>query len=539
MLFFGCFCNFASEQNYNFMAKIEFRLSSKTQKYSGRSEILITLYHLNHTARAKSGIFINPAFFEHDIDWKKTLVLAKAEHRTFKNMNDKTATERKALKNGYILKDSGVLEVRQTVENEEVRYHKKQRDRLNKLKYEIISKFEDADKSSVDAYWLKDIVDRYNHPEKYKVATVEDGNKTIYEIIEEYTKTPDRKTNQPLVESHARVFYVLSRAIARYSGYIRATDKNRKDFDFDIDKVTREDIEDFTDYLRHEKELAEDKPRLFEKLLAEYPQSVKKGRNVIDGRGENTIIKMRTRLKSVFQYCNMKGYTNNRPFDGITIGTAKVGTPVYITIDERNQIADADLAAIWETMPKAERQLARMPIKTLIEQRDIFVFHCLIGCRVGDLLKMTDKYIHDGILVYTPHKTLNEGDEAVQARVPLHQKALSLIEKYKGADPHGRLFPFITAQRYNDAIKVIFKMAGVTRNVEVRNPRTGETEIKPINEVATSHLARRTFVGNAYFKVADPNLIGKMSGHVEGSKAFRRYRKIEDDTLKEVIDLIG
>lgn len=82
-------------------------------------------------------------------------------------------------------------------------------------------------------------------------------------------------------------------------------------------------------------------------------------------------------------------------------------------------------------------------------------------------------------------------------------------------------------------------MAGITRNVEVRNPRTGENEIVPINEVASSHLARRTFVGNAYFKVHDPNLIGKMSGHVEGSKAFKRYRKIEDDTLKEVIDLIG
>ena len=537
--FSAVFCIFASNKIIIDMAKLEFRLSSKIQKESGRSEILITLYHLNYTARAKSGIFINPAFFEHDIDWKKTLLLAKAEGRTIKNMNDKTATERKAARNGYVLKDSGTLEVRQTIDTEDVRFHKQQRDRLNNLEKEIISKFEDADKSSVDAYWLKDVVDRYNHPEKYQVATSDEKKKTIYEIIEEYTLTPDRKTNQPLVESHARVFYVLSRTIARYVGYIRATDNSRKDYEFDIDKVTREDIEDYTDYLRHEKELADDKPNLFERLLSEYPQSVRKGRNVIEGRGENTIIKMRTRLKSVFQYCNMKGYTSNRPFEGITIGTAKVGTPIYITIDERNQIADADLATIWETMPKNERQLARMPIKTLIEQRDIFVFQCLIGCRVGDLLKMTDKYIHNGILVYTPHKTKDEGDEAVQARVPLHPRAVSLIEKYKGADPKGRLFPFITAQRYNDAIKVIFKMAGITRNVEVRNPRTGENEIVPINEVASSHLARRTFVGNAYFKVHDPNLIGKMSGHVEGSKAFKRYRKIEDDTLKEVIDLIG
>ena len=62
---------------------------------------------------------------------------------------------------------------------------------------------------------------------------------------------------------------------------------------------------------------------------------------------------------------------------------------------------------------------------------------------------------------------------------------------------------------------------------------------KAIDTVSSSHLARRTFIGNAYFKVSDPNLIGRMSGHVDGSRAFKRYRNIEDETLKSVIDLIG
>ena len=68
---------------------------------------------------------------------------------------------------------------------------------------------------------------------------------------------------------------------------------------------------------------------------------------------------------------------------------------------------------------------------------------------------------------------------------------------------------------------------------------TSSYELVPIDTVASSHLARRTFIGNAYFKVSDPNLIGKMSGHVDGSRAFKRYRNIEDETLKSVIDLIG
>ena len=73
----------------------------------------------------------------------------------------------------------------------------------------------------------------------------------------------------------------------------------------------------------------------------------------------------------------------------------------------------------------------------------------------------------------------------------------------------------------------------------IRNAKTGENEQVAIDTVASSHLARRTFIGNAYFKVSDPNLMGRMSGHVDGSRAFQRYRNIEDETLKSVIELIG
>lgn len=52
-------------------------------------------------------------------------------------------------------------------------------------------------------------------------------------------------------------------------------------------------------------------------------------------------------------------------------------------------------------------------------------------------------------------------------------------------------------------------------------------------------MARRTFIGNMYKKVKDPDLIGSMSGHVEGSKAFARYRTIDDDMKRELVDMIN
>lgn len=508
------------------MAKIELRLSKKIFTDSGRCEILIQLAHQHLNMRAKSGVYVDPSFFEYYIDLKKTR----------KTTNELTASVERAAKNGYVLQECGDIIIRQRIESPDVRYHREQKKRIDDMKEFVMSQFEKVDNKSVlTKDWLKGVVDRYNHPEKYHIAPIEAKEMTIYQIINEYCNNSDRQ----LAESHAKMYRVLSRMIARYSGYVRATDKDRRNFEFDINSVTRYDIEDFSDYLRHEKELAEDKPTIFKKIIENYPEGVVKGNNTIEARGENSVIKMRARLRSIFRYCNVRGYTDNRPFEGLIIGTPKYGTPVYITIDERNKIAETDLRAVWDTMPKDEQQAVRMSIDTLMAQRDIFVFQCLIGCRVCDLLNMTEGYIHHELLVYTPIKTRNEGADPVQARVPLHQKALNLIEKYRGVDPHGHLFPFISAQRYNDAIKVIFKMSGITRNVEVRNALTGENEIVPINEIASSHMARRTFVGNAYRKVADPNLIGKMSGHVEGSKAFARYRKIEDDTLKEVIDLIG
>ena len=113
-----------------------------------------------------------------------------------------------------------------------------------------------------------------------------------------------------------------------------------------------------------------------------------------------------------------------------------------------------------------------------------------------------------------------------------------MVEKYKGMDPKGRLFPFISMEKYNEALKEILTVCEINRKVSVINPTTGETEQRPLCEIASSHIARRTFIGNLYKKIKDPNLIGSMSGHAEGSRAFARYRNIDMDVKKETVALI-
>ena len=140
----------------------------------------------------------------------------------------------------------------------------------------------------------------------------------------------------------------------------------------------------------------------------------------------------------------------------------------------------------------------------------------------------------DGAVEYIPRKT--KDGRPLTVRVPSNDTALEIVERYADS-PGDNLLPFISEQKYNVAIKRIFKAAGLKRLVTVINP-TREEEKRVLYEIASSYLARRTFVGNLYKQVKDPNLVGALSGHKEGSRAFARYRAIDDEMKKELVNLL-
>lgn len=320
------------------MAQIELRLSNKVQKETGRSEVMLRFFYTKHDFYSKTEIFIKPDFFEYFVDRKRTINPKKPIPD-----NKNTSTLEKAIKNGWAVRNSGIVVTStRKLRTDEVVFHENQAKRLDEMKKAILTAYESEDKENLTKDWLKVLIHEFNHPE----ANKEPRAKTFFELAEEYIK------KRQIAGSHARVYRVLVRAVSRYEGFVRKTDRIRKDFKWDINVVTRSDIENFSDYLRNEKQLSENYPTLFKKLVEEYPASIKGGKahTNLENRGENTIIKMRTRLKSLFLFFYEEGYTKNRPFDGVKIGTEKVGTPVYITINERNKIAETDLTAIWETI---------------------------------------------------------------------------------------------------------------------------------------------------------------------------------------------
>ena len=491
------------------MITVQLRLSNKRDKTTGKSEVLFRISRSSSsTLRGKSGLLVSPKHFQYYIDRKKC-----ANHGINIPVKMITCTKEEAEKRGYFILDKGEVVVTERTMTQDTLADKEVAEKLEKLIKIITNNINERDSAINTSEELQKVIDKFHHPDLY--VDTETASLNIYQLMELYLE------KKQLSDYRIRSYRVLIRTLWRFESYKKATEN--ESFSIDVEKITRYDLEDFESFMRNEYDLAKENPSLFEEISNSYPDYIVCTRKSpqLERRGDNCIIGLEKRLKSFFNWLYETERTKNRPCDGFKIGTEKYGTPYYITIEERNIIADTDLSA-----------------KPWLEvQRDIFVFHCLIGCRVSDLMKLTKENITDGILEYIPSKTKDEYQQ-VKPRIPLIPRAVNLLKKYEGIDKKGRLFPFISPQKYNVAIKKIFKECGITRSVSVRNPTTGDIETRPINEIASSHLARRTFIGAAYKMVTDPNLVGKMSGHVEGSKAFIRYRNIDDDMLKDVMSKI-
>lgn len=136
------------------MATIELRLSSKEDKETHRSEILIRFYHGKVIdARAGTEIYILPYYW-----------------------NGKE------------------IEVKDRITTKDTLYHTNAQTQLSNLKSEISTKFQTADKKTIGKGWLDAVIDKYLHPAKYEIKEVEVKPLTLFEYIEQFiAKAPERR----------------------------------------------------------------------------------------------------------------------------------------------------------------------------------------------------------------------------------------------------------------------------------------------------------------------------------------------------------
>ena len=380
------------------------------------------------------------------------------------------------------------------------------------------------DKTAIDRQTIEKQIKKFHRPARKASAPAE---KSFFDVIETYLAA------HKLSEFRIKNFRVLARCLQRFELY-RKKEAGRG-FKLTFTNLSSDVLRGIEDFLADEQVVFTRYPEIYEQIPYSAKVAVKtpkrkrpptldrEGNEVPKGmpqlRGQNTVADMMTRFRAFILWAIDNGYTANNPFKRFTIGEIVYGTPIYISNEERNRLLETEMS----------------DDKELELQRDIFVFQCLVGCRVSDLYKMTYRSIINDAVEYIPRKT--KEDRPITVRVPLNDTAKRLIAKYQDYS-RDTLFPFSTEQHYNRKIKDAFKRAGLDRIVTVMDQQTRQEVHKPLYEVASSHMARRTFIGNIYKKVKDPNLVGSLSGHKEGSKAFARYRDIDEEMKKELIGFL-
>lgn len=445
------------------MATFYLRLSTKTNKATSQSEVLMRFKHGDIAQRAKTNVFVQPEYWS---DENQSIEIPK-----WRTITD----EKKQL----------IDELQDKIK------------RLNDIKEHVEKSFNQTDKQLVkaDINWLKNLIHDFNFPPEPEES---DAPQPFFDVFAKYIDERDFSLER---KKHMKVVW---RTLKRFELY--------KGITLTFDNITDETLRTFEQFFKDEHIICERKS--YEKILNAVPESRRP-----QPRGKNATNNLMRHLRAFIYWAIDKDYTTNNPFRKYKIVECTYGKPIYLTIDERNKLYHAN----FSRHPRIARQ------------RDIFVFQCLIGCRVGDLWEMTKDNIVDGAIEYIPNKTKDE--DAAAVRVPLNSIATEILERYKDCEGD-KLLPFTSQQHYNKDIKTMFRGARLNRVVTVLNPTTREEEKHPLWEVASSHMARRCFIGNLYKKVKDPNLIGKLSGHKEGSRAFTRYRDIDEETSRELVTML-
>ncbi len=230
---------------------------------------------------------------------------------------------------------------------------------------------------------------------------------------------------------------------------------------------------------------------------------------------DTTVVHDLTILKAFFSELENAGEIRKSPFcrlsseKRISIMHVMYDDPYFLKADELRQVIQTDVP------------------DELKRAKDIFVLNCAIGCRIGDLQRMTmNKYAisEDGIpyIHYIPSKTSRSQKTNKEVQTPLVPVAVDIVER-----THLELFEHNAdygLKCYNDDLKRLLTFCGIQRTVCHFDPVTHDNIYLPICEVATSKLARKTHV-DMLNKVQINYYAAGL--HKAGSEAVFRYTSLE------------
>lgn len=247
-----------------------------------------------------------------------------------------------------------------------------------------------------------------------------------------------------------------------------------------------------------------------------YADLTKKTDIPIVPRNQNTVATKLKMLRALFNELEAGEEIGRSPFS--TTGRKRIreflsereNVPVFLTADEFAKLLNA----------------VDVPT-TLKDTYDAFMLHCSLGCRIGDFQRLTMANVSvspDGIpfVHYIPRKTQRQARSNEEIQTPILRYALDIIKRRQFDFPVLRYASGKSG--YNVKIKDLLKHFGIDREVPIFNEDTKQNDMVPLHTVASSKLARKTFVD----MMAKIQIDVYASGlHSRGSDAVSHYTAMQ------------
>jgi site-specific recombinase XerD len=186
---------------------------------------------------------------------------------------------------------------------------------------------------------------------------------------------------------------------------------------------------------------------------------------------------------------------------------------VYLNYDEISLIEQLDLST-----------------NTRLEKvRDLFLIGLNTGFRISDWnqvipenIKISGKdnaYID---IVQTKTRTI--------ATTPLRPIVQEILTKYDNQ------LPVISEQKFNDYVKELCKLAGITNKIKTTSTIEGGQQIDFFEkwEMVSSHTGRRSFATNMFRDGVESRIIMKATGH-STEKNFKKYLKLDNSEYMDML----
>lgn len=228
-------------------------------------------------------------------------------------------------------------------------------------------------------------------------------------------------------------------------------------------------------------------------------------------------------LKSFIKWAKSKHYAVNEEYETYNPKLPTAQKQVrYLELDELEKIYNLNLEEN----------------EALDCTRDFFLFQCYTGLRYSDLkqLKMSNIYRdrHGKYFI----RLLTEKDNDV-INFQLAKRAVEIYKKYVVLNlDDNLLFPVLSNQKYNEHLKELGKVAGLTGEwIDYEYRLQEKIEVRVPKCDLSSHTARRTFIVTAMNEGVSTDLIMLITGHSDYN-VMRPYIKANLKGTSSVIDAI-